>query len=40
MLGRSGGREVGGVDRLALRACRSECLSACTIVQETRLNIL
>ena len=37
MLARSCGREVGG---LALRTCRSECLSACTIVQEKRLNIL
>ena len=37
MLARSRGREVG---HLALRMCRSECLSACTIVQEKRLNIL
>ncbi len=40
MLARSCGREVGGLGRLALRTCRSECLSACTIVQEKRLNIL
>lgn len=40
MLARSRGREVGGLGHLALRMCRSECLSACTIVQEKRLNIL
>ena len=40
MLARSRGREVGGLDHLAQRTCRSECLSAGTIVQETGLNIL
>ena len=40
MLARSRSREVGGLGHLALRTCRSACLGACTIVQETSLNIL